>query len=171
MAAVLSPSAAWGADYDSTSYKNHRLGIDLTVPEGWTITRQTGYRSMLLLATPLQRGKSKPQQGAPKLAEATIALSYGWLGRRTLAWFITESKRGLAGVGLGVTSERPAKVLNVRGVWIEARTKDGKQAVLQLYHKHGQRVLVWTLRCPPARLKTLGREIERFIDALKLKPT
>lgn len=168
--------SALALDLDSTSYTNRKLGVRLEVSEGWQITEQTGYPSMLALVFQpgtttqialsvdrLPKAAARPHGRSRNRQVAAAVPDVAKVGVR-----VAENKKGFASVGLRVFSARLVSRQG-RQLWtIAAETKDGKTQVRQRYLKHRDLALIFTLRCKTSELKKQVEELDQIISGLKL---
>jgi hypothetical protein len=138
-------------------YRNRQIGFELTAPEGWRLTTQTGFPSLLLVLLPDQDATDT----------VSLSLTVRALDGRDLAKYVSGSKRALQKAGLRVLHARAGKMLE-QSVWLlGAETRDGRRQIRQVFFKLGQQALTWTLSCPQKQLKQLKPEIQRAMFALQ----
>ena len=154
--AIGPPASA--AEIDESTYRNRQLGLEINVPEGWRLSRHTGYPSLLALLS----------WGDP---DADVWLSVGKLRQpRQLAAFVADNNRGLEQSALRVTNSRAVTLFDVPSWEVTATTTDGKLELHQTYLAWHQLVLIWTLRFRAAARKQALAELHRLFENIKLSP-
>jgi|GEM_PF-5588157 hypothetical protein len=149
---LLFSTSALANFLDDTSYTNRQLGISLSVPEGWVITKQTGYPSILAFMLSTDGG-------------GKVALSYARLpAGKTLKRYLKETTRTMQATGFDIKSSKPVRD-NGAVAW-EVRAKDNlsRLRVLQFYLKRGNSLFVFTLTCTSKRLDYLSGELQSFVE-------
>lgn len=154
--AFLWPSTSLGVDLDDAIYRNVPLGVKLEIPDGWTLHRQTGFPSILLL---LSRKESS----------ATISLASAKLPAKTsMKRFLADNSAGLRAIGLRLLSTKQA-ILNSRPAWlIHAKAQGGAVELRQINLPQADRVFVLTLSCPAKEAEQLTFELNRLLEVLEL---
>jgi len=153
---VLLPSVASAIDLDESLFVNRQHGIRLEVPEGWTLSQQTGYPSVLAL---LLHPKSR----------ACINLTLGTSGSgNDLRGFVLKNRKGLDAIGLRVSASRPSTVRG-RAVWqLDISDRRGTTALRQLYLVHGSCALILTLSASSAQIKDHLFDLAQVVELLQL---
>jgi hypothetical protein len=142
-------------DLDETLFRDKRIGVRMSIPEGWTPSTQTGYPALLLV---LQR------------PDASISLASGWLasGGR-LAEHVAGNASAMRRAGLLVLASRPGPG---RSGWeLSARREDGVREVRQLFVTNGggdRRVFILTLVAAPARIAALAPELHAVAKSVEI---
>jgi len=142
-------------------YRNPKLGLTFTVPEGWRMTRQTGYPSIV---AKLYRRHSRSQ----------LAISVAELGK-------AQGLKGLLQANVGAMATRGIKVLSAdpiermgRRLWLVVAQfsppKGPPVALRQLYMRGATGAVIITLACPPKRLSTRLADLDYLLESLKLGP-
>ena len=133
------------------------VGFKLTTPEGWRLTRQTGYPALLARLTWTAWPKVTVQLSAGRLPNGTANLK-AYVKRNNLA--LTRA------VKLRIVETRSRRGAGRDGWYVAAETSGGKSQLRQIYLQNGRKVLVLTLRCPKARLGRAEEELQRMLQSL-----
>jgi hypothetical protein len=154
--ALLWPSTSRGVDLDDAIYRNRPLGVKLEVPDGWTLHRQTGFPSILLLLS-------------HKESNATISLTSAKLPAKTsMKRFLADNSAGLRAIGLRLQSTKQT-TLNGRPAWlIHTQAHGGAVELRQVNLPQADRVFVLTLSCPAKEVEQLAFELTRLLEVLEL---
>jgi hypothetical protein len=153
---LLVASPVWAIDLDEGTYTNRPVGVQMEVPEGWTLHRQTGYPSLLALLL-------KPER------RSSISLTLGPDGSgQNLVAFVQRNEKGIREVGLTIKGSR-AVTMGGRKVWqLDLVDRRGDTAVRQLYLPHGSRTLILTLSTPTRQLKQTLFDLTDTVELLEL---
>lgn len=153
--ALLGPRRGHGSDLDGDIFEDRKLEVRFTVPEGWQLTRQTGYPSLLAF---VGRNSSR------------IALSYTRLARQQKTiQIVTDNARALEALGLRVEQPQNTDRLG-RKLWhVRARTADGKRSNQQLYVPAGQVIYILTLSAPSSEIQRAQLDLDYLLASLKFK--
>lgn len=154
-AALLGPRRGHSSDLDGDIFEDRKLEVRFTVPEGWQLTRQTGYPSLLAFV-----GRKS----------ARIALSYTRLARQQKTiQIVTDNARALEALGLRVEPPQNTDRLG-RKLWhVRARTADGKRSNQQLYVPAGQVIYILTLSAPSSEIQRAQLDLDYLLASLKFK--
>ncbi|MFH1131885.1 MAG: hypothetical protein V1754_11160 [Pseudomonadota bacterium] len=132
----LFPSTSAALDLDETTFRAPKLGIILSAPEGWILTRQTGYPNILALML------------APA-GNASISLAVGKLEKDGgLPGYVARNNSALSQIGLRVNTSKPATPAGQTEWEVISQNKQATIEIRQLYFHVGLRVYVLTLTCP-----------------------
>jgi len=150
---LLIPSIVHAADFDNSTYLNRPLGIRLEVPEGWTLTQQTGYPSILALLL-------------HDAVSLSLSIAHGTGGN--LERLARENIVGMRATGLRVSSSRRTTVRGKAAWQLDLTDRRGKIGVRQLYLAHESVGLIVTLVSPLAQFKDHLFDLAQVVDLLHL---
>jgi hypothetical protein len=157
--AVPRDAAALDFSLDTDVYENRKLGVSFAVPEGWRLSRHTGYPSLLAIVT---RDKAR------------ICLSQATLKRQQkLVQVVTDNNRALTALRFRITkstrrSRRTENGDEQQKTWYVAAAH-GQFESRQYYLPAGRRIYTVTLTAPRARIATLQRDFAYLLDSFRAK--
>ncbi|PID38932.1 MAG: hypothetical protein CSA65_03200 [Proteobacteria bacterium] len=155
LAIAALPQGAGGAEFDDDVFENRKLQVRFTVPEGWTLTRQTGYPSLLAFVS---RGGAR------------ISLSYTRLARQQkVIQVLADNNRALETLGLKTSDAKRVKRLGHKLWQTVAQSKDGSKRNHQVYLSAGQVIYILTLSCKAADERRGLADVDYIIESLKMK--
>ena len=160
VASQLATQLAWAATIDGDLYRNARLGLTLTAPPGWLISRQTGYPEILALMT------SKSDRNA-QLSVAIDSLDPG----KTMDKLVAQNNQAMRALGIQVKSTGEVERMG-RRVWrVVAVARDRKSpdiAIQQLYINAPAGAVILTLTCPSGALKRHQTALDSLFESVEL---
>jgi hypothetical protein len=160
---LLLTASAMALDLDDQSYVNRELGLRFAVPEGWLLSRQTGYPALLAVLTQAHSRARMALALAGARPDASAAAIEA-LVRGNLAAMRT--------VGLWIESATPRKPQPQAGWRVIARRTatdaTGPWEVRQLYlPAPRRRLLVLTLAAPQREIKTYLLDRDTLLASLE----
>ena len=161
---LLLPAQAAALDLDDQTYRNRELGLRFAVPEGWLLSRQTGYPAVLALVT--------HTQGGARMALALASKGEGSADRNVEA-IVRGNLAAMRAVGLRIesaTARQPQPLAGWRVVARRAETDAaGTWEVRQLYlPAPGQRLLVLTLAAPQREIRGYLLDRDALLASLEV---
>ncbi|MCK5796380.1 MAG: hypothetical protein KAI47_04310, partial [Deltaproteobacteria bacterium] len=152
---LLPSPRAQANELDGDLFENRKLQVRFAVPEGWTLTLQTGYPSLLAFIS---------------RKDARIALSFTRLERQQkLIQVVTDNNRALQELGMRV--QAPTRLVRFshqlwRGI---AKTADGARINRQLFIPKGEVIYILTLSCPTRGEHPNIQDLDYVLESFKAK--
>ena len=142
-------------DLDGDVYRNESFGLQASVPEGWLLSRMTGYRSMLALLI--------HRDGAQ------ISLSIDHFAKKqSMIQLLLQTKRALAAVGIDISgSKLSVKIGDKTLALLDGRRIGKRWRLRQAYFPRGRRIVIVTYGGPEASFDSHIGDFEYLLESLR----
>jgi hypothetical protein len=143
-------------EVDDTHYRDRSLGLSVTAPEDWVVTRQTGYPDILAIML-------------PAAGDGMISISLAQLGAgQGLANFVQQNRHAMEQVGITiVTSAAPRSDDQLH--WdLKGFNPTSRWHLRQYYLADRNRVIVLTLTAPANRMEPYSAQLNVVLDLLEV---
>ncbi|MBK8481321.1 MAG: hypothetical protein IPL40_09115 [Proteobacteria bacterium] len=159
----LLPARALALDLDDQIYSNRELGLRFAVPEGWVLSRQTGYPGLLAVVT--------HSHSNARMALA-VASTRSRVGVDEVAASVRANLAAMRAVGLQLESATPRQPQPQAGWRVIARRDAADAAgpweLRQLYLPAlVGRLLVLTLAAPKRQIKTFLLDRDALLASIE----
>ncbi|MBW2730990.1 MAG: hypothetical protein JRH20_01285 [Deltaproteobacteria bacterium] len=149
----LSPQVrAGGYQLDGDGFRDNKLRMSFTVPEKWTLSRQTGYPSLLAILT-------RPQSARMSISLATLER------RQSMVQLLSENNRALQALGFVLKASQRTERFGHQ-LWQLDWTSKG-QRHRQAYIPRGARVYILTLSSSGQSFTGLVMDFDFVLESLK----
>lgn len=151
------PAPLMADELNDTSYANRRRGISLSVPEGWVITQQTGYPSILAFMLSAK-------------GDGRVSLSHDLLQpQQKLAQYLKATNKTLQQAGFAIQSSKSVNDNSLVSWEVHATDKQSRFSILQYYLRRDNALFVYTLTCAAERLQHFRDELRSFVELTQLQ--
>lgn len=153
--ALPAPARAIGYDLDGDAFRDSKLHVSFTVPEGWRLSRQTGYPSLLAILT-------RPDGSRLSFSLATLER------RQSMVQLLTDNKRGLQALRFVLKKSQRTERYGHQ-LWQLDWSSRG-QRHRQAYIAAGARVYILSLSSEEKGFTNLVADFDFVLESLKARP-